>query len=84
MSVRPAHGSRGFTAVMVSDDDVVVHDVHGARHQGQGAHAARRRVPLLRHGARPARRARLRHRVRHDGERTMPAGHAAGPRLSVI
>lgn len=52
---------------MSSDDDVVVHDVHGAGHQGQGAQPARRGVPVLRHGAGAARRARLRHGVRHDG-----------------
>lgn len=67
---RPPH-------VLDQDDDLVVHDVHGAGHQDQGPLAARRRTSVLGHRQGPARDSRLHHRVRYGDERhsLLPTRH---------
>lgn len=60
---RPPH-------LLDQDDDLVVHDVHGAGHQDEGPLAARRRASLLGHRQGPARDSRLHHRVRYGGKKT--------------
>lgn len=62
---------------MDKDDDVVVHDVHGAGYQSQSAQSARCGVLVLSDGERPARGTRFRHRVRYDDKRSalLPTGY---------
>lgn len=67
---RPSH-------VLDQDDDLVVHDVHGAGHQDQGPLAAGRRTSVLGHRQGPARDSRLHHRVRYGDKRhsLLPTRH---------
>lgn len=67
---RPPH-------VLDQNDDLVVHDVHGAGHQDQGPLPAGRRTSVLGHRQGPARDSRLHHRVRYGDEwhSLLPTSH---------
>lgn len=50
------------------DDDLVVHNIHGASHQSQGTLTSRCRAFILRHFQGSIRDTRIHHRVRYDGK----------------